>query len=254
MIALVAAGGRTALIPASIDPDAVHAALAESTDAARELLAAADWFVIVDGTLVLRHGEAPVSVVDGVTTGDTLLDIGSGDDAPAPDAPEPAPGANLRAKPEPGDHDGATISLAELRARRAQAGAERAGDHDGDTVPTGRSAAAPTPRIRLSTGEVIDIDRTIIIGRSPRAARVSLNDAPRLVTVPSPQLDISRSHLEVRGEPGAVTVVDLRTTNGTTLRRADADPVRLRTNEPTVVVSGDVLDLGDGVTVTFEDL
>lgn len=247
MITLVAAGARTALIPAAVDAAAVHTALAESADAARGVLGGADWFVIVDGELVLRHGEVPVTIVDGLTVGDTLLDIGA-------DESVPALSADRRARQETGDHDGATISLAELRARRAPESAERAGDHDGDTVPTGRAAAAPVPRIRLSTGEVIDIDRTIIIGRSPRAARVSLNEAPRLVTVPSPQLDISRSHLEVRGEPGAVTVVDLRTTNGTTLQRAGADPVRLRSNEPTVVVSGDVLDLGDGIIATFEDL
>lgn len=248
MIALVAAGARTALIPSAVDATAVHAALMESAEAARELLGGADWFVIVDGGLVLRHGDVPVTIVDGVTVGDTLLDIGADEAAPGPES-----GGGDRVRPDAGDHDGATISLAELRARRAEQSTERAGDHDGDTIPTGR-AAAPVPRIRLSTGEVIDIDRTIIIGRSPRAARVALNDAPRLVTVPSPQLDISRSHLEVRGEPGAVTVVDLRTTNGTMLQRAGADPVRLRSNEPTVVVSGDVLDLGDGVTAAFEDL
>jgi hypothetical protein len=51
-----------------------------------------------------------------------------------------------------------------------------------------------------------------------------------------------------------VLVTDLATTNGTVLLRGGQEPVRLHPSEPTMVVSGDVLDLGDGVTVTFEDL
>ena len=33
-----------------------------------------------------------------------------------------------------------------------------------------------------------------------------------------------------------------------------ADPVRLHPGEQTLVLSGDVVDLGDGVTVAFEEL
>lgn len=256
MIALIVAGGRSALIPESTDAEGVRAALAESADAARQLLTGEEWFVIVDDEVVLRHGEVPVTIVDGAAAGDTLLELNAEDQTPDAMVPETDPHALplVRAETDSGDHDGATVSLADLQARRAAERAERPGDHDGDTIPSGASASTGTPRILLSTGERIAIDRTIIIGRSPRAARVSLSDAPRLVTVPSPQLDISRSHLELRREPGAITAVDLRTTNGTMLCRADADPVKLRSGEPTVVVSGDVLDIGDGVTLTFEDL
>ena len=255
MIALVAAGGRTALIGDAVDAVAVRAALSESAEAARRLLADAEWFVIVDGEVVLRQGDVPVTIVDGAAAGDTLLDLDPDEDPEDSDADRPTdPHDAARPAAEPGDHDGATISLAELEARRAAAQAERPGDHDGDTIPSRPAASAATSRIVMSTGERIDVDRTIVIGRSPRAARVPLDAAPRLVTVPSPQLDISRSHLEVRAEPGAVTAVDLRTTNGTMLRRAGSDPVRLRAGEPTVLVAGDVLDLGDGVTVAFEDL
>jgi hypothetical protein len=49
-------------------------------------------------------------------------------------------------------------------------------------------------------------------------------------------------------------VIDLHTTNGSTLLRTGSDPVRLHPGEQTVVVSGDTVDLGDGVTITFEDL
>jgi pSer/pThr/pTyr-binding forkhead associated (FHA) protein len=72
--------------------------------------------------------------------------------------------------------------------------------------------------------------------------------------VDSPQQDISRSHLEIRPEGDTVVVIDLHTTNGSTLLRADSDPVRLHPGEQTIVLSGDVIDLGDGVEVVFEDL
>lgn len=148
-----------------------------------------------------------------------------------------------------GDHDGATISAAEARALRK------------DTAPV--SPEAPTValdvvpsegRIRVSTGQVVTLDRTVIIGRRPRSTRASGANLPHLVAVESPQQDISRSHLEVRPEGDTVVVIDLHTTNGSTLLRSGSDPVRLHPGEQTIVISGDVVDLGDGVTVAFEDL
>ena len=49
-------------------------------------------------------------------------------------------------------------------------------------------------------------------------------------------------------------VVDLGSTNGTTLLRPGQLPVRLHPNEAVLVVEGDTVDLGEGVTVTFEGL
>lgn len=153
--------------------------------------------------------------------------------------PAPAPAAVL------GDHDGATISLAEARALRT-----------GDSAPP--PLAPPRPpapgRIRVSTGQVIALDRTVVIGRRPRSTRVSGTDLPHLVAVDSPQQDISRSHVELRVEGDSIVATDLHTTNGTTLLRPGVDPMRLHPGEGTVVVPGDVIDLGDGITVAIEDL
>jgi len=142
-----------------------------------------------------------------------------------------------------GDHDGATISIAQARALRGAA-----------PEPLAPPRPPAPARIRLSTGQVLSLDRTVVIGRRPRSTRVSGTDLPHLVAVESPQQDISRSHLELRVEAGAVVVTDLHTTNGSMLLRAGSDPVRLHPGESTVVVIGDVIDLGDGVTVTIEDL
>ncbi|MGO3321283.1 MAG: FHA domain-containing protein, partial [Microbacterium gubbeenense] len=106
----------------------------------------------------------------------------------------------------------------------------------------------------VSTGQIVTLDRTVIIGRRPRSTRASGADLPHLIAVESPQQDISRSHLEIRPEGETVVAVDLHTTNGSTLLRPGSDPLRLHPGEPTLVLSNDVVDLGDGVTVTFEDL
>ncbi|WP_221585038.1 FHA domain-containing protein [Microbacterium sp. G2-8] len=284
-IAVVTAAQRVAVVPAACDVDAVRAALAESVAAAREVLTGAAWYAVVDQSetpsRVVRHGEMPAVLVaadDAIS--ETLVDAQDTSDPPASDEPdaaaasvsEPVDGAGSETAPvaddvagtpvvRPGDHDGATMTLAQLRALRTRRGAS-AGDHDGatlsrDELRARRVAAQPvraTGRIRLSTGEVHDLDRPIVIGRSPRATRVAIDEAPLLLAVRSPEFDISRNHVEIIPEPDAVVVTDLRTTNGTQLRRAGADPVRLRPSERTVVVSGDVLDLGDGVTVAFEEL
>ncbi|AZS45910.1 FHA domain-containing protein [Microbacterium oxydans] len=183
--------------------------------------------------------------------GATVHSVGAAAAAPAPaPAPAAAPVAPVVVE---GDHDGATISAADLRALRQEPPVA-------NDAPTEVLEVAPAPttvsvgRIRLSTGQVTALDRTVIIGRRPRSTRASGANLPHLIAVESPQQDISRSHLEVRPEGDTVVVIDLHTTNGSTLLRPGADPVRLHPGEQTLVLSGDVVDLGDGVTVAFEDL
>lgn len=169
---------------------------------------------------------------------------------PASDSAAPPTGAGLPADAAvAGDHDGATISAAEARALRKDAAPVS------PEAPTVALDVVPSEgRIRVSTGQVVTLDRTVIIGRRPRSTRASGANLPHLVAVESPQQDISRSHLEVRPEGDTVVVIDLHTTNGSTLLRSGSDPVRLHPGEQTIVISGDVVDLGDGVTVAFEDL
>lgn len=123
-----------------------------------------------------------------------------------------------------------------------------AGPLDG---PTRTVARPPLGALQISGGDSIVLDRSAIIGRRPRASRVSGDDVPQLITVPSPQQDISRSHVEVRLEGWHVVATDLGTTNGTTLHRPGHDPVRLRPREGRVLQDGDVLDLGDDVRLRF---
>jgi hypothetical protein len=152
-----------------------------------------------------------------------------------------------------GDHDGATISVAQARALRAGL-VDSAPPIDSAPAPLAPPRPGAIGRLRLSNGQVVVLDRTVVIGRRPRSTRVTGTDLPHLVAVDSPQQDISRSHVEVRAEGDSILVTDLHTTNGTTLLRAGADPVRLHPGERTVVVAGDVIDLGDGITATVEEL
>lgn len=194
----------------------------------------------------------PAADVDSPHVAETM----AGFVTPIPPAP-PLPGAMPQTDPagDIGDHDGATISLAEARRLRAEA-ATSAPDAPTEAIPVFENApvAASGARIRLSTGQVVDLDRTVIIGRKPRSTRTSGSTMPHLIAVDSPESDISRNHLEVRPEGDSVVVIDLHTTNGSTLLRPGADPVRLHPGEQTLVLHGDVIDVGDGVTVTVEEL
>jgi hypothetical protein len=116
--------------------------------------------------------------------------------------------------------------------------------HGTRTVPR-----PPLGLVEISTGEQFLLDRSAIVGRRPRASRAIHDEAPQLITVPSPQQDISRSHVALLLEGWHVIAEDLSTTNGTALRRVGAAPRRLDPGESPVLEDGDVLDLGDGVTL-----
>jgi pSer/pThr/pTyr-binding forkhead associated (FHA) protein len=109
-------------------------------------------------------------------------------------------------------------------------------------------------RLRLSTGDVIDLDESLVIGRQPSVSRVQGGVMPRLVQVASPGGDISRSHVEVRLEGWHVMLCDLKATNGTVLIREGQPPRRLAQNEMAIVLDGDIAELGDDVSLRFEEI
>ena len=109
-------------------------------------------------------------------------------------------------------------------------------------------------RMRVSTGDVVELDRPVIVGRQPSANRVQGSVMPRLVPVHSASGDISRSHVEVRLEGWHVILADLKSTNGTVLLRGRQGPRRLGHGEAVMLLDGDIADLGDGISLRFEDL
>ncbi|MDR6507392.1 FHA domain-containing protein [Arthrobacter oryzae] len=109
-------------------------------------------------------------------------------------------------------------------------------------------------RVRVSTGELIDLDQSLVIGRQPSVSRVQGSGMPRLVQVASPSGDISRSHVEVRLEGWHVMLCDLKATNGTVLVREGQPPRRLAQNEMAILLDGDIAELGDDVSLRFEEI
>ncbi|MFC8302221.1 FHA domain-containing protein [Specibacter sp. NPDC057265] len=108
--------------------------------------------------------------------------------------------------------------------------------------------------MHISTGEVVELDHSLIIGRQPSVSRVMGGAMPRLVQVKSGNGDISRSHVEVRLDGWDVLLVDLKATNGTVLVREGQSPRRLSQGEEAILLNGDIAELGDGVSLLFDGL
>lgn len=108
--------------------------------------------------------------------------------------------------------------------------------------------------MRISTGEVVELDQSLVIGRQPSVSRVQGRGMPKLVQVTSAGGDISRSHAEVRLDGWHVLLCDLKATNGTVLIRQGQPPRRLGEGETAFLLDGDVAQLGDDVFLRFEGL
>ena len=100
--------------------------------------------------------------------------------------------------------------------------------------------------IRLaSRAEPIVLYAPCYIGRNPSAPRVVSGTPPRLIRVPSPQREVSSSHVEVRQLGSTVVVTDLRSTNGSVVMVPGSVPRKLRQGESVVVSPGTLVDIGD---------
>lgn len=183
-----------------------------------------------------------------------------------------------------GDHDGHTIMKSDLAGMAAHPAPVSVQDPDSAAGPLvlaricGRGHAnppthaqcaacgSPLPadavqvarprlgRMRVSTGALVDLDQSLVIGRQPSVSRVQGGVMPRLVQVASPSGDISRSHVEVRLEGWHVMLCDLKATNGTVLVREGQPPRRLAQNEMAILLDGDIAELGDDISLRFEEI
>ena len=111
----------------------------------------------------------------------------------------------------------------------------------------------PVASLVFSTGDVISVDRTVLVGRAPEARRFASHDQPHVVTVASPHQEISSTHLEIRpgagADHGSAIATDLGSTNGTVLAQPGLDAEELTPGIAVSLIPGAVLDLGDGVTI-----
>ncbi|KRF14489.1 FHA domain-containing protein [Nocardioides sp. Soil796] len=170
----------------------------------------------------------------------------------APQAPE-APAWGNQGDVQDADHDGNTAAggyQADQFARQ----------HPGipGQPPAPSVTAHAVARLVFSSGETIDVDRAVLVGRAPEARRFTSTDQPRLVTVPSPNQEISSTHLEVRPgsgvDHGSAIVTDMGSTNGTVLTQPGFAPEDLQPGIAVQLLPGSVIDLGDGVTIQVTSL
>ncbi|NGN96083.1 FHA domain-containing protein [Nocardioides sp. KC13] len=172
---------------------------------------------------------------------------------PAPPAPPVAPIPESRDEPvweEPtpdeDDHDGLTrVGVGE------DLNAGLAGIPGQPEAP--KVTAYPVARLEFSSGDRVDVDRVVLVGRAPEASRFTPTEQPMLVTVPSPHQEISSTHCEIRPgagvDHGAAVVTDLGSTNGTVLVQPGLGPEDLRPGVPVQLMPGAVIDLGDSLTI-----
>lgn len=123
----------------------------------------------------------------------------------------------------------------------------------------------PVPRpvlglLRLSFGDVITLDRGVLMGRNPRAefagpdgfGSVGSGERPHVVKLPCADGDISRTHLRVTLDGWHVLVTDLNSTNGTLVTLPGRDPLQLRPGEPLPIQPGTVVTLAEGTEFRYE--
>jgi hypothetical protein len=120
-------------------------------------------------------------------------------------------------------------------------------------IPTQSAPVSPVARLIFSSGEVVDVDRAVVVGRSPEAGRLGGDDQSRLVSVPSPHHEISSTHLEIRpgagADQGSAVVTDLGSTNGTVVVQPGLPAQDLQPGIAVQLIPGVIVELGEGVTI-----
>ena len=107
--------------------------------------------------------------------------------------------------------------------------------------------------MRLSSGDVVSLDRGVLLGRAPKVSGDPTGpQRPHVLRLASPDNDISRNHAEVLLKGWQVMVRDLGSTNGTTVALPGQEPIRLRPNDPQVIEPGTVVTLADEISFTYE--
>ena len=183
---------------------------------------------------------------------------------------------------EQGKHDGRTVQAAGLHATGNALGGQTGLDESSGTGPnvmavfceaghpnpvhasscrecdgtiTSRTGQVeqPVPGVlRVSSGATAILDTDVIIGRLPQGTSSTAAQRPRLLAVPSPGKAISKTHCAVRVEGWDMRVEDLGSTNGTFLLRAGEEPRRVPEHQQLLLRAGDIIDIGDGTTLTVE--
>lgn len=171
---------------------------------------------------------------------------------------DPADDTVIRPRPSASDGDPADDTVLRPRLRPLQ-GAPATTWRSPTAPPTdGHRPTGPAPRLPVDDvpvrrvpsvrigDRVVRLDRPVVVGRRPAAPRVVRGPQPELVAVPSASGQVSSSHVLVHASGEAAVVEDLRSTNGTVVRPVAGRPFRLASGASVVVLTGTVVEIGDG--------
>jgi hypothetical protein len=111
----------------------------------------------------------------------------------------------------------------------------------------------PVGYLYFSSGQVVPVDRPVIVGRAPSVDWAQRPDNPRLVKIDNVDQDISRNHVEIRVEGSHVVAVDLNSSNGTLVTSPGEAAQRLIAQQPFLMLPGSVVTLSDEINFSFED-
>ncbi len=122
----------------------------------------------------------------------------------------------------------------------------------GHRAPGPAVVPAAVARLVFSSGEVVDVDRVVVVGRAPQPRGLD-DEQALLVSVPSPNQEISSTHLEIRpgvgADLGSAVVTDLGSTNGTLVVQPGRPAEDLQPGIGVRLALEAVVDLGEGVTI-----
>ncbi|PUA81697.1 FHA domain-containing protein [Nocardioides currus] len=169
------------------------------------------------------------------------------------------------------DHDGSTVHRPDLASHLRHGTADTvlaiscpSGHLTPADTPVCRVCRAPVapqeprrlPRptlggLRLPTGEVVPLDRGVVLGRKPAPLEDS-TDWPHLVHLPSDHTFVSRMHLHIELDGWNVLARDLDSRGGTMLTMPGRDPERMTAREAYVLEPGARLDLAEVYEVRYE--
>ena len=116
-----------------------------------------------------------------------------------------------------------------------------------DAVPT-----TPSAFLIYAGSAPVEVVRDVIIGRDPNTRVLTGRPMAAPLRVPSPGSEISRSHCAVMATaPGVWSLMDLASVNGSILVHPDGSSEDAPAMVGVPLADGDLIDLGEGVTVEF---
>ncbi|MBK6885447.1 MAG: hypothetical protein IPH03_02700 [Tetrasphaera sp.] len=122
-------------------------------------------------------------------------------------------------------------------------------------VPPQEPVQMPRPtlgRLVISTGQVVDLDRDVFLGRAPRVPDDYSGPEPHTIRLVDPSVEVSSQHLQVSLDHWIVSVTDLRSTNGTEVVHEDGRRTTLSPDVPVTIDPGTKVILAGTIDLLYE--